>query len=133
MKSCDDCCFAKLLKVIDILQRNASGNLCSDASCTRPFLGSITNSQFNTRPVQFYTCAGSLFSTEYTSGDETVTSNVFRVEQVDGCCCKCRILADNSAAEDPTRMYTATNQYITINLNCVCAVSCLTDIIIDNL
>ena len=39
----DTCCLGKLLKVIDILQRNASGNDCFDESCTRPYLGSSPN------------------------------------------------------------------------------------------
>ena len=46
----DTCCLGKLLKVIDILQRNAGGNDCFDESCTRPYLGSSPNIIcFNTR------------------------------------------------------------------------------------
>lgn len=134
MKSCDDCCFAKLLKVIDILQCNANGDPCIDESCTRPFLGGSPNIVcFNTRPVTFYTCSGGLFTASYTVNGVTKTSSVFRVEKVDGCCVKCRILEANPDTSDPTRAYIATNQFITINLDCICVVSCLADIIIDNL
>lgn len=134
MKSNENCCFSKMLKVIDILQRNAGGDNCGDESCTRPFLGGNPNIVcFNTRPVTFYTCTGGLFSATYTVNEETRTSSVFRVESINGCCVKCRILELNPDTSDITRTYIATNQFITINLDCICVVSCLADIIIDNL
>ena len=76
----DTCCLGKLLKVIDILQRNAGGSDCFDESCTRPYLGSSPNIIcFNTRPVTFYTRLGNIFSTTYTIDGNTNTSSVFRV------------------------------------------------------
>ena len=134
MNAKENCCFSKLLKVIDILQKNSCGELCSDESCTRPFLGgSPTIICYNTRPVTFYTCNGNIFTASYQAGGETRTSSVFRVERVDGCCVKCRILEANPDQSDPTRSYLATNQFITINLDCICVISCLADIIIDSL
>lgn len=134
MNAKENCCFSKLLKVIDILQKNSCGELCSDESCTRPFLGgSPTIICYNTRPVTFYTCNGNIFTASYQVGGETRTSSVFRVERVDGCCVKCRILEANPDQSDPTRSYLATNQFITINLECICVISCLADIIIDSL
>lgn len=134
MNAKENCCFSKLLKVIDILQKNSCGELCSDESCTRPFLGgSPTIICYNTRPVTFYTCNGNIFTASYQVGGETRTSSVFRVERVDGCCVKCRILETNPDQSDPTRSYLATNQFITINLDCICVISCLADIIIDSL
>ncbi len=134
MNAKENCCFSKLLKVIDILQKNSCGELCSDESCTRPFLGgSPTIICYNTRPVTFYTCNGNIFTASYQVGGETRTSSVFRVERVDGCCVKCRILEANPDQSDPTRSYLATNQFITINLDCICVISCLADIIIDSL
>ena len=134
MNTKENCCFSKLLKVIDILQKNSCGELCSDESCTRPFLGgSPTIICYNTRPVTFYTCNGNIFTASYQVGGETRTSSVFRVERVDGCCVKCRILEANPDQSDPTRSYLATNQFITINLDCICVISCLADIIIDSL
>ena len=134
MNAKENCCFSKLLKVIDILQKNSCGELCSDESCTRPFLGgSPTIICYNTRPVTFYTCNGNIFTASYQAGGETRTSSVFRVERVDGCCVKCRILEANPDQSDPTRSYLATNQFITINLDCICVISCLADIIIDRL
>ncbi|MDD6244317.1 MAG: CotY/CotZ family spore coat protein [bacterium] len=134
MNAKENCCFSKLLKVIDILQKNSCGELCSDESCTRPFLGgSPTIICYNTRPVTFYTRNGNIFTASYQVGGETRTSSVFRVERVDGCCVKCRILEANPDQSDPTRSYLATNQFITINLDCICVISCLADIIIDSL
>ena len=60
-------------------------------------------------------------------------SYVFRVECVDKCCVKCRILRSNPDSSDASRAYLSTNEFITINLDCICAISCLDDIIIDNL
>ena len=74
----DTCCLGKLLKVIDILQRNAGGSDCFDLSCTRTYLGSSPNIIcFNTRPVTFYTRNGNIFSTTYTLDGTTNTSSVF--------------------------------------------------------
>ena len=126
MENKDSCCLGKLLKVIDILQKNTNNNDCFDESCTRPYLGSIPNVIcFNTRPVTFYTKDGSLFTAN--------ESSVFRVESVNNCCVKCRILRPNPDTSDVTRRFITTNEFITINLNCICAISCLDDIIIDNL
>lgn len=134
MENKDSCCLGKLLKVIDILQKNANGNDCFDESCTRPYLGSSPNIIcFNTRPVTFYTKDGSLFTTTYTLNNTTNESSVFRVESVNNCCVKCRILRPNPDTSDVTRKYLSTNEFITINLNCICVISCLEDIIIDNL
>lgn len=134
MSSNENCCFAKLLKVIDILQKNSNGDICNDESCTKPFLGGNPNILcFNTRPVTFYTCNGGLFTASYQVGTDSRTSSVFRVEKVTGCCVKCRILEANPDTSDGNRAYIATNQFVTINLDCVCVISCLADIIIDSL
>ena len=134
MNNKETCCLGKLLKVINILQRNASGNDCFDESCTRPYLGSSPNIIcFNTRPVTFYTRNGNIFTTTYTLNNVTNTSSTFRVESVDDCCVKCRILRPNPDTTDTTRAFLATNEFITINLDCICVISCLDDIIIDNL
>ena len=129
MENKNSCCLGKLLKVIDILQKNANGNDCFDESCTRPYLVIC----FNTRPVTFYTKNGSLFTTTYTLNNTTNESSVFRVEDVNNTCVKCRILRENPDTSDVTRKYLSTNEFITINLNCICVISCLEDIIIDNL
>ncbi len=134
MNNNECCCLGKLLKVIDILQKNANGSDCFDESCTRPYLGSSPNIIcFNTRPVTFYTRNGSLFTTSYSIDGNSFTSSTFRVENVDKCCVKCRILRENPDSSDVNRAFIATNEFITINLDCICAISCLDDIIINNL
>ena len=134
MNNNECCCLGKLLKVIDILQKNANGSDCFDESCTRPYLGSSPNIIcFNTRPVTFYTRNGSLFTTSYSIDGSSYTSSTFRVENVDKCCVKCRILRKNPDSSDVNRAFIATNEFITINLDCICAISCLDDIIINNL
>lgn len=122
----DSCCFAKILKTIEILQ-NKTNPICEDEGCDRPFLGPITNLVcYNTRPVQFYTKNGDLFSVTYTENGEIITSNTFRVEKVNDCCCKCRLLITDEQGN-----ITSTNRFITINLKCVCVLKCLNDIALD--
>ena len=127
----NDCkCINEILSVICMLQQNAG---CNDAcldTCDRGFLGtSISSINYNTRPVQLYTCGGNGVAWSMpTSKDPavTTTSNVFRVEKVDGCCCTFRVLAPNTDTED-TSPYVATNSFFTMNLNCICSLRCLDD------
>ena len=127
----NDCkCINEILSVICMLQQNAD---CHDScldTCDRGFLGSsIVSLNFNTRPVMLYTCAGNGVAWSMpTSKDpsSTTTSNVFRVEKVDGCCCTFRVLAENPDTTD-TNPYVATNSFFTMNLNCICCLRCLDD------
>lgn len=127
----NDCkCINEILSVICMLQQNADcGDNCLD-TCDRGFLGtSIASINYNTRPVMIYTCSGN--GTPWSmpiSKDPSVTetSNVFRVEKVDGCCCTFRVLTQNTDTND-TNPYSATNSFFTMNLNCICALRCLND------
>ena len=137
MNSNEDCCFAKILKVIHILQKNAAGTDCFDGSCTRPFLGGSPEVIcFNTRPVSFYLSDGSLFEANYisnTSGTPTpATASIFRVEKQEGCCVLLRILEVVEAGTEVSP-YLATNNFLTLNLNCVCALRCLPDVVLENI
>lgn len=128
------CCFANILKVIDVLQRNAERCDFIDEGCSRPFLGSFTiGDVFNTRPVTFYTKDGSLLSINYTVNGTTSTSSVFRVEKVEDCCVKVLILAPNPDTTDSNRPYISTGRFATINLECICVLQCLADVIVDNI
>ncbi len=135
MNNNEDSCFAKILKVIYILQKNASGGECFDGSCTRPFLGGTPDIVcFNTRPISFYLSDGSLFEATYQSISSTqpLTSSIFRIEKVMDNCVLLRIL---EASSSPTAIspYQATNQFITVNLNCICALRCLSDVVLENI
>ena len=130
-------CIAEILNVILVLQQNACCENGLD-SCDRPSLGGGPNCLVcNTRPIMLYTCCSNSTPLEMPTtkdltaapGDIT-TSRVFRVEKVDGNCCTCRVLTDNT---DTTSInpYIATNSFFTIDLNCVCAIKCLTDTYVD--
>lgn len=128
LENIDDCgCFAEVLKTILILQKK---NSCIDnnTGCDRPFLGPNNNNTiYNTRPVTLYNCStGTPWSFPYTVGEVTGDSTIFRVESLDDCCCTCRLLY---TGEDGN--YLNTNQFVTINLNCVGAMSCLADTFVE--
>lgn len=114
-KDCNECnCISDILNRIIHLQRN-SYRSCPNEGCDKPFLGPDNIECFNTRPISFYNCTtGNIWSVN--------NSTIFRLESIDDCCCTCRILnfADG--------VYTATNDFFTINLNCVSAIKCYSDI-----
>ena len=121
-------CIAEILKVINILQNEVcpSGN-CLD-TCTRAYFGPSSLVEFNTRPVTLYTSSGALISMPVSnSPTETETSNIFRVEKVDGCCATLRVLVYN----EETESYTSTNSFFTINTNCCCSIKCLADTLVE--
>lgn len=122
------CCISDVLRRILALQKQNFNNE-TYAGCNKPFLGPTqTTICYNTRPIMLYNCCtGEPWSFTYTSGETTATSSVFRIESVDDCCCTCRILATGET--DDT--YTGTNEFFTIDLNCVGAIRCLADISID--
>lgn len=127
---CSDNCMADILKVILILQQSAEGcDSCLD-TCDRGFLGQqCCPVCYNTRPITLYTCCGGntpLAMPISKSPSETVTSSVFRLEKLDGCCATCRVLVVNA---DNT--YTSTNSFFTINLDCLCSIRCLDDTFIE--
>lgn len=127
-------CICDILNVILVLQENACPDNCLD-SCDRPMLGGGPNCLIcNTRPVMLYTCCGngtawSMPTTKDPTETET-TSNVFRVEKVEGNCCTFRVLAPNP---DTTSLnpYVATNSFFTIDCSCLCVIRCLSDTYID--
>ena len=123
----NDCsCFGRIIERIIGLQQQGDA-CCELGGCDRPFLGNTVNLVcLNTRPITFYGCNGTGFTFPYTLNGEAGTSNVFRVENLDECCCKCRVLAPNPDTT-ATYPYVATDDFFTINLRCVCAIKCLTD------
>ena len=120
-------CIGDILCKIIHLQRN-SFTTCAPEGCDKPILGPENTSCYNTRPIELYNCTtGSLWCFPYTKDNKVKYSNVFRVESLDECCCTCRILywdCDNET-------YMATNDFFTINLDCVCALQCLNDTFVD--
>lgn len=129
---CDNC-IMEILKVINVLQSNACPDSCLQ-SCDRPALGGGPNCIIcNTRPIMLYTCAGNgtALSMPISKSEATgTTSNVFRVEKVDGCCCTFRVLNTNPDETSPYP-YVGTDSLFTINANCICCVRCLNDTYIE--
>ena len=124
-------CICDILKVINLLQRNADTDDSCIESCDRPTLGQFSCLYYNTRPVILYTC-NSNGTTPWSApttreADPETFSSVFRVEKIDDCCATFRVLIQN---EDGT--YTATESFFTMDLNCICAIRCLGDTLIEN-
>ena len=137
-------CIAELLKVILVLQQNATGDNSLD-SCDRPSLGGGVNCLVcNTRPIMLYTCCGNNEPVSMPiSKDETSScarrgegqeprncSSVFRVEKLDNNCATFRVLTENPD-ENAIQPWIATNSFFTMNLDCACIVRCLNDCYVD--
>ena len=106
-----------ILKLINNLQQSV---VCqnSNNTCTRPILGINNTLQYNTRPVTFYLCNGELLT--ITSNNESYST--FRIEKIDGNCVTVRLLTNQETG------IVSTNQFATININCICAIRCLNDV-----
>ena len=128
MENNESCCIAKVLKVIDILQKECN-NECFPEGCDRPFLGGKGCMIFNTRPITLYTRNGNIFTVNYYINNTLYTSNVFRVENVNNCCATLRIL--ETTVEGDTTTFTSTNEFVTVNLECFCIIKCLDDTAIE--
>jgi hypothetical protein len=135
-KSDESSCISEILKVISILQKNASccGETCLD-TCDRGFLGCNSSSiSCNTRPIMLYTCGGNgtAFAMPISKdSNETDTSKVFRVEKVDDNCATFRVLVQNTDTSETGNTYVATNSFFTMDLNCCCAIRCLNDTFVE--
>ena len=121
-------CLANILKVINVLQNNASDDCDINNSCTKPFLGDTPSIPcFNTRLVTFYRCDNSLITLPYTLDGTTSTTTIFRIQNIGNDSVNVLLIMDNG---DGT--YTNTNTYATINLKCICAIRCIGDTTIAN-
>lgn len=119
-------CISNLLKLICLLQNNSIDS-CSYDGCCKPYLGETSINIYNTRVISLYKKNGDIFSAPY-NDEGTLTSNFFRVMSVDDTCCTLLILSADSSGT-----YQTTGQFITVNLNCICAVRCINDIYIENI
>lgn len=128
----NNCCISDILNTIVILQNNCNKIENINNTCDSPVLGLRQTNCFvyNTRPLNLYNCSGTLLSFPYSinnNGEEiTGESSVLRIERVENCCAVCRVLAPNPNAEENIP-YVATNDFVTINLECTCIIKCLAD------
>lgn len=107
-------CIGNLVRRIIRLQNN-NDQLCDDGGCARPILGPLQSTCFNTRPVSLYNCCtGEIITID--------GSTIFRLESMDDCCITCRILNFVDG------VYTSTNNFFTIDSNCISAIKCYGDI-----
>ena len=102
-------CIENLLKYILLLQNN-SLNKCNTN------LGSSI-STYNTRVISLYKKDGTLYTIN--------NSSIFRINNIDNNSLLLLILDNNNGN------YTSTNQYITIDISCICAVRCIEDTYIN--
>jgi Spore coat protein Z. len=126
----NESCFLNTLHLIDTLQKNSNHEEECDTSCQRPFLSNINRPIYiNTRPITFYRCDNSQISIDFLDDFGNLnTSNIFRIENIDGNCITCRILTPITRIErESNEEYEATTQTAVINLGCVCAIKCLPD------
>lgn len=120
-------CISDILKKILLLQNQDLDNTCL-TGCDKPFLGpNFTTICYNTRPISLFNCCtGNAWSFPYTIDNVTNFSTLFRIETLDDCCCTCRILYTND-----DNQVVATNEYFTLDLNCVGAIKCFADVSLD--
>ena len=125
--NCCNTCIHDLLKRIYLLQKQ---DCCDNkfSGCDKPFLGPVPNDAcYNTRPVLLFNCGTLPWNFNFSFNGVEGTSDVLRIENVDDGCCTCRILY----LDETTNEYIATNNFVTINLNCIGAVRCLSDIYVN--
>lgn len=122
------CSFIKTLELILMLQQQ--GEDCEiQNGCTKPFLGPTASGIcLNTRPITLYSCCNNtLWTMPFTFNGTAGESTVFRIENLDDNCATFRVLAPNQDTTDALIPYVATNDFFTINLNCIGVLKCLED------
>ena len=129
---CDDkSCLTSILETILCLQ-NSKDESCEVLGCDKPYLGPTPSLVcYNTRPINLYNCTtGCRWSFPYTLDSVNGTSSIFRLENLEGNCCTCRVLASNpdTSSSEP---YVLTSTFFTINLDCVSAIKCLPDVLVS--
>ena len=135
VNNCENC-IAEILKVILLLQQSVCQNDTCLQTCDKGYLGQNCATFCNTRPIVLYTCSSASTPLAMPISKDpsiTTTSNVFRLEKLDGNCATCKVLAPNDNASTTGFPYTAINSFFTINLNCVCIIRCLDDTFVDTL
>ncbi len=111
-----------LCKIMMLQRQDFDADL---SGCDRPFLGPTpTSTVYNTRPIQLFNAyTANPWSFNVVSGDATVSTNIFRVEDMEDNTVTVRLLI----ADDATSTYTNTNQFVTIRLSTIGAIRCFAD------
>ena len=129
-RECDKTSISKILSFILELQKCAENTNLDTTGCDKPCLGpNISNGLiFNTRPITLYSCCtGELWTMPFTLNGTTGDSTVFKISKLDCNCATFEILAPNPDSSNPLLPYIGTNNFFTIDLDCVLAIRCLND------
>lgn len=121
------CCNTYIEEIICRILELQGEDLDSELGCDRPFLGpNASNNAYNTRPIQLYNrYTAEPWSFDYSSGDTSGTSNIFRIENIEQCCVTVRLLAGDGSSG-----FTNTNQFATIDLCSIGAIRCFNDVFV---
>lgn len=122
-------CIKNLLRFIHLLQENSENRCRFDEGCGKHFLGPHCNSIcYNTRVINLYTRNGNLLTATYLDNNNLeASSSFFRVEKINDDCVTLLILRKDNGN------YLSTNNFITVNLKCICAIKCIVDVVVENL
>ena len=126
---CNETNISRILNFILDLQKGAD-NIDDNTGCDKPCLGSNTTNGliFNTRPITLYSCCtNALWTMPYTYNGTTGESTVFKIIKHAHNSATFEILADNPDTTTPLIPYVSTNNFFTIDLICILAISCLAD------
>ena len=130
-RECNETNISKILNFILELQKQANNAyLDSISGCDKPCLGPNINNGliFNTRPITLYSCCtGTLWTMPYTLNGLTNESTVFKINKIENNCATFEVLAPNPDTTNPLLPYISTNNFFTIDLDCVLAIRCLND------
>lgn len=111
-------CMYETISRIDQMQKAASvQTLCEGCE------GSLVSAFYNTKPISFYLCSGTLFSV--TVPDTTTVTSLFRIENVKGDCVTLRLLIPTDT-ETTCTIYT-----VQVRIDCICALQCFAPICCD--
>ncbi len=130
IQECNEKSISKILNFIIELQKKAECINTNSAGCDKKHLGLNLNNGmiFNTRPITIYSCCnGTLWEMPYTLNETEGTSTVFKISKTDDNCATFEVLAPNPDTTNPLIPYISTNNYFTIDLDCVLAIRCLND------
>ncbi|WP_026583735.1 CotY/CotZ family spore coat protein [Bacillus sp. J33] len=149
-------CVCEVVRAIKDIQDNAEDVCECPSNCFLEPLGAISparrrNKRPDTRVIVLKTADGSPFHAFFKGNERACVSIFFRVEEVfDNCCAVLRVLEPVNArrGEDETvnladdccidlkkvcevDFFLSTDDCVTVDLNCFCAVQCIADVDLD--
>jgi hypothetical protein len=145
-------CVCDVVRAILDIQDNVSDDCGCASNCFMEPLGAIRpnmRDRVNTRVFTLKNADGSPFHAFFKGCPDACVSIYFRVEEVfDNCCATLRVLKPLDAEDSPVDLtdeqccidlsqvcqvedFEATNDCVTVDLSCFCAIQCIEDVFID--